>query len=131
MNSIRLMFYLSVALCTSNTLPLPEGSIEIEDEDYPEYRLGVRYDEYPVSTQKCYTVFLEIYKNFLYTSLIAGYKNHIGTKSKSFVISIFNFSCTDSLELLVEGTEKYSSDTYIYTNKYDETKNDYKRFSSP
>lgn len=49
MNSIRLIFYLSLAVCTSRSLPLPEGSIEIEDEDYPEYRLGVRYDEYPVS----------------------------------------------------------------------------------
>lgn len=49
MDSIRIIFCLFVALCTSNSLPLPESSLEIEDEDYPEYRLGVRYDEYPVS----------------------------------------------------------------------------------
>lgn len=49
MNSIKIIFCLFVALCTSNSLPLPESSLEIEDEDYPEYRLGVRYDEYPVS----------------------------------------------------------------------------------
>lgn len=32
--------------------------MEIEDEDYPEYRLGVRYDEYPVSNNFYLLIFL-------------------------------------------------------------------------
>lgn len=49
MNTVRVIFFLFIAICTCNSLPLPESSLEVDDEDYPEYRLGVRYDEYPVS----------------------------------------------------------------------------------
>lgn len=51
MNSLYKIFFLLVVLCFVNPLPLPESSMEIKDDDSPDYRLGVRYDEYPVSTE--------------------------------------------------------------------------------
>lgn len=70
MDSTRIILCLLVVFYTVNSLPLPE-SLEVADEDYPDYRLGDRYDEYPVSIFFCFAS--KGKKLFAFNKLVAVY----------------------------------------------------------
>lgn len=60
-----IIFCLLLAVLNCQGLPLVEKAVPQEDDGFPDYQLGVRYDEYPVSTKTFFNWSMLIFRPFL------------------------------------------------------------------